>query len=146
MKEFTKSDLKDDMVVEYRDGGRRLVIQDRLTGIEGYSTLESYEDSLNHVIYKSIDIVKVYKLKKIVAFGDILEDCNLELIWKRKEITPVCFIDAVKAFNKGKTIYCDTPNLGKFYYNGKSNKRLTDDQGRGITPWEILEGAWYIEE
>ena len=41
-KEFTKADLKDGMIVEYRDGKRRLVLNNRLIGKDGYYELNQY--------------------------------------------------------------------------------------------------------
>lgn len=87
-KEFTKSDLKDGMVVEYGDEslGRRVVIGDFLVGEDGHARLENYEHNLiNRKRIDGMDIVKVYKIKQGYPFGRIMEDRNLELIWERKE-------------------------------------------------------------
>ncbi len=88
MKKFTKSDLKDGMVVEYNDKcfGKRLVIGGFLIGEDGYARLENYEHNLiNRKRIDGMDIVKVYKIKQGYPFGRIMEDHNLELIWERKE-------------------------------------------------------------
>lgn len=45
--EFTKSDLKDGMVVEYRDGDRRMVIGDKLIGNIYWGSLAFYNENLN---------------------------------------------------------------------------------------------------
>lgn len=74
-KEFTKADLRDGMVVEYKDKafGRRLVVGSFLIGIDGNCCLDNYE------------IVKVYKTIRTKIFEKFIGDNNLELIWERKE-------------------------------------------------------------
>lgn len=85
-KEFTKTDLKSGMVIEYNDKtfGRRLVAGDYLIGRDGYSELNNYEDNLinNNA---NLEIVKIYKIRYGGCFNDLMEDENLKLIWERKE-------------------------------------------------------------
>lgn len=87
-KEFTKADLKDGMVVEYRRValGRRLVVKDMLLGIDGSHTLKNYNDDLTNIeVDPELSIIRVYKIKYAKIFKHILDDDNLELIWERKE-------------------------------------------------------------
>ena len=87
-KEFTKSDLKDGMVVEYKcvGSGRRLVVKDMLLGIDGSYTLKNYNDDLTDIeVDPELSIIRVYKIKYAKRFKHILDDDNLELIWERKE-------------------------------------------------------------
>lgn len=87
-KEFTKSDLKDGMVVEYRckDYGKRMVVGNMLIGEEGSHRLEAYENDLTQGYAKSqLSIIRVYKIKNERNFKHIMDDDNLELIWERKE-------------------------------------------------------------
>ena len=87
-KEFTKADLKDGMVVEYRSKsyGRRLVIGDMLIGAEGSHRLIYYnEDLIDTTGYKDFDIMRIYKIQHVSRFNEILLYSNLELIWERKE-------------------------------------------------------------
>ena len=58
-KEFTKSDLKDGMVVEYNDNyfGKRLVIGGFLIGEDGYSDLGDYNENLKNVA-SGLEIVR----------------------------------------------------------------------------------------
>lgn len=87
-KEFTKADLKDGMVVEYRRValGRRLVVKDMLLGIDGSYTLKNYNDDLTNIeVDPELSIIRVYKIKYAKRFKHILDDDNLELIWERKE-------------------------------------------------------------
>ena len=85
-KEFTKSDLKSGMVVEYNDNyfGKRLVIGGFLIGEDGYSDLGDYNENLKNVA-SGLEIVRVYKIKRMGKFSSIMKNHNLELIWERKE-------------------------------------------------------------
>lgn len=85
-KEFTKSDLKDGMVVEYNDNsfGERLVVGDFLIGEDGYADLGDYNENLKNVV-SDLEIVRVYKIKCMGKISSIMYDVNLELIWERKE-------------------------------------------------------------
>lgn len=87
-----KSDLKDGMIVEYRNGLRRLVLGDRLLGKQGNANIEEYgEDLKNKHFYgeSAIDIVKVYTIESslCVSIESIFLNGSLNLIWERdKEI------------------------------------------------------------
>lgn len=85
---FTKADLETGMVVEYRDGDRRLVFEDRLLGNKAYCRLNQFEETL--LIIGSChdpDIMKVYRpnMKCVYKLEDIFDDTNLNLIWERQE-------------------------------------------------------------
>lgn len=84
---FTKSDLKDGMVVEYNDNyfGKRLVIGGFLIGEDGYADLGGYNENLKNVA-SGLEIVRVYKIKCMEKISSIMHDDNLELIWERKEL------------------------------------------------------------
>lgn len=87
-KKFTKADLRDGMVVEYRSKsyGRRLVIGDMLIGAEGSHRLIYYnEDLIDATGDKDFDIMRIYKIQHVSRFNEILLYSNLELIWERKE-------------------------------------------------------------
>lgn len=85
-KEFTKSDLKDGMVVKYNDNcfGKRLVIGGFLIGEDGYADLGDYNENLKSMA-SDLEIVRVYKIKRMGKFSSIMKNHNLELIWERKE-------------------------------------------------------------
>ena len=83
-KEFTKADLRDGMVVEYRDGDRRLVIDKYLIGKNAYYELSTYNENLEDR-YPRLTIMKVFKIRQRSILERILDDDNLELIWERKE-------------------------------------------------------------
>lgn len=84
-KEFTKADLKDGMVVEQRNGDKKMVISEALIGEDGYSDQNCFREDLTHRYFKDLDIVGVYAIQEYNNFADMLSDYNLELIWERKE-------------------------------------------------------------
>lgn len=84
-KEFTKADLRDGMVVEYRNGDKRMVINEAMIGVEGYSNKHNFREDLTHKIYEELDIVSVYEVEEYGKFANMLSDNNLILIWERKE-------------------------------------------------------------
>lgn len=85
-KEFTKADLRDGMVAEYNDNcfGKRLVIGGFLIGEDGYVDLGDYNENLKSMA-SDLEIVRVYKIKRMGKFSSIMKNHNLELIWERKE-------------------------------------------------------------
>lgn len=63
---------------------------------------------------------------------------------------PVSFMEAIKAFHNGETIYCIVDE-GKYIYTPKEPEEyhittITDEHGDGLSSKEILEGKWYIED
>jgi hypothetical protein len=67
---------------------------------------------------------------------------------------PVTFMEAVKALDVGKTIYCQYINsytnkgdlLITHTYTPKANGGLWDEKNYPPTIWMILNADWYIEE
>ncbi len=86
-KEFTKSDLKDGMVVEEQRGVMGVVLKDRILYEDGWDSLISWEEDLRSNSCDGFDIVKIYKIRieSIYELSDILDIENLELIWERDE-------------------------------------------------------------
>ena len=84
-KEFTKADLRDGMVVKYRNGDKRMVVNEALIGEDGYADRNCFREDLTHRYFKDLDIVGVYAIKEYSNFADMLSDYNLELIWERTE-------------------------------------------------------------
>ncbi len=83
-KEFTKADLKDGMVVEYRDGERAIVLCGRVIG-EGFLELECLNEDLLYGDKSENDIVKAFKSKNCETIEALFNDRCLELIWERNE-------------------------------------------------------------
>lgn len=84
--EFTKADLKDGMVVEYCNGKRRLVLNNRLIGKDGYYELNQYMEDMKDKESSERDIMRVFKIGTITTLDRIFHIRNLELIWERSEI------------------------------------------------------------
>lgn len=84
--EFTKSDLKDGMVVEYRNGDRRLVLGECFVGYDYCSHFnEWYDDNLiNNNNASQRDVCKVYKSSPELM-KQCFDDDYLALIWERPE-------------------------------------------------------------
>lgn len=88
-----KSDLKDGMVLEVREGDKFILINNLLIGNTWYE-LDKYNGVLinedKHLSDKrSLDIVKIYEISDGYRVRDILEpgkEYGLELLWERKEI------------------------------------------------------------
>ena len=59
---FTLSDLEDGMVVEYRNGEKRLLLNGSFLGIDSYAIITDFNEDLSHRLLKKSDIVKVYKV------------------------------------------------------------------------------------
>lgn len=89
--EFIKADLKDGMVVEYRDSSRRMVLGDKLFGHNLSSSLDNFTDTLEPFdshLSNMITIDKVYKSKG-VTLEEYFITKNLTLIWERPKEEPV---------------------------------------------------------
>lgn len=154
VKEFTKSDLKDGMVVDLRNGDRLIKLGETITDDEGHLNIcGSYNENMTNRIRHEYDIMKVYKCNRANRIEDMLtHDDYLNLIWERKERKPVYFTTAAKAYSEGKKILCEINGL-KYPYipsdEAKSNMgySLRDNKsGLPISTREILEGKWYIED
>ena len=88
MKTMTKSDLKNGMVVELRNGKRFLIVNDRGFGEDSSITLNGfmgYDENLNDIMrYSEFDITKIYKTERN-TFNNLFDNERLSLIWEREE-------------------------------------------------------------
>lgn len=92
-KQFTKSDLKDGMVVEHRDGDRYMVFGNCFISPDGNWDATKYNDDLtsntDSMWRHDYDICRVYKVSSgiYMDFKDIFNDEKnyVKLIWERKE-------------------------------------------------------------
>lgn len=80
-----KSDLKDGMIVEYKNGKRRLFINNILLDTNNYNNLDNYREDLTNEFIDDHDIVKIFEFKE-GALEDVLYKFKLKLIWERKEM------------------------------------------------------------
>ena len=88
LKEFKKSNLKDGMVVETRDGHLFFILNDRLIGKDGcWCSLTDFNENLSSK-YGLIkyDIIRVFNINinKINHLNDLLTKDNLKLLWKQE--------------------------------------------------------------
>ena len=85
---MTKSDLKNGMVVEIRNGKRFLIVKDKGIGKDSCITLNGfmgYDENLYDVIgYSEYDITKIYKTEGN-TFKTLFDNERLSLIWEREE-------------------------------------------------------------
>lgn len=101
VKDFTKSDLKDGMIVEYRTGERRIVLGEYLRGLDGYCELCAFSHDLKNIDSdRDIDIVKVYPINNSCGtIEDILEIPG-KPIWVRKEVKEIPYDEAIEVLKK----------------------------------------------
>lgn len=152
---FTKSDLKDGMVVEYRNGSREMVFGSRTIDKAGWHNLDEYSESLTeekyHFAHHAID--KVYKVNNntVYNFNDVFKDEYLELIWERKEEPKPTH--KYKVGDKVK-VRSDLKHLAKYGGVGVL-KQMCDLRGKtvtiknavttgsGLNVYDIDESYWY---
>ena len=83
-----KSDLKNGMVVELRNGKRFLIVNDRGFGENSCITINGfmgYDENLNDIMrYSEFDIIKIYKTEGN-TFKTLVDNERLSLIWEREE-------------------------------------------------------------
>ena len=95
MKNFTKSDLKNRMVVECRNGNKYIVIDDMLLSTNGYSWLLSYNENLTMKQGLSeFDIMKVYNRANSLDFNKYM----LTLLWECSEVKEVTMAEVEEKF------------------------------------------------
>ena len=89
MKEFTKSDLKNGMFVQYRNGDFRMVMDEWLIG-DGYSELGVFNDDLktSYGSESRMDILSIYVIETPHSMSALLRGQGLKKIWERNEQTP----------------------------------------------------------
>ena len=85
---MTKSDLKNGMVVELRNGKRFLIVNDLGIGKDSCINLDGfmgYDENLNDIMrYSEYDIIKIYKTEGN-TFKTLFDNERLTLIWEREE-------------------------------------------------------------
>lgn len=91
-KTFTKSDLKDGMVVKYRGGcvysdkysSLNLVVANAIIQTDEFNTLKDFNNDLTAPDYTQFDIVEVFEVVSAHRLEDIA-GWGLKSIWKRPE-------------------------------------------------------------
>lgn len=99
VKDFTKSDLKDGMIVEYRNGKRRIVLGEYQRGLYEYCRLDTFSHDLKN-IDRDIDIMKIFPINNSCGtIKDILKSPG-EPIWVRKEVKEIPYDEAIEVLKK----------------------------------------------
>lgn len=84
--EFAKKDLKSGMVVELKNGSKRLIIEcdEELICVEisNADFVSQYNEDLTHSVHKHLDIQKVFNYPTI-SLNYVVER-NKKAIWERK--------------------------------------------------------------
>lgn len=86
-KEFTKSDLKDGMVVELRNGIKYIKIGEKLLRNKNSISFRNYTKDMQNLLLEKLDIVCIYKIDslKTCFISDIFNKENLIPIWRKEE-------------------------------------------------------------
>ena len=83
-----KSDLKNGMVVELRNGKRFLIVNDFGIGEDSWISINrcmGYDKNLNDIMrYSEFDIIKIYKTEGN-TYKTLFDNERLNLIWEREE-------------------------------------------------------------
>lgn len=99
---MTKKELKTGMVVEYRNGGKRMVLVDTpvgdvLMGNIVWKNFDNYRDDLCHNLHKQLDIVAVYEPHHKREMN-LLYWNDQKCIWRRSEVTEVTLAEIAEKF------------------------------------------------
>lgn len=118
-KQMKKSDLKNRMVVETRNGNRYLVVDDYLLAIngKGFLFLSSYTDDLTNKDKLTTDPIeeKINREFDIMKIYDRTTQWNylkgIDLLWERKEVVTMTLSDIKKKLGVDNLkIICSNPN------------------------------------
>jgi len=97
-KVFGKSDLKDGMIVERRDGVKALWLNGKPRGIEYHLGTTCFD--LTNFVDSSFDIIAVYEYPD-TPINDALKRNSLKCIWKREpEQVEMTMAEICKVFGK----------------------------------------------
>ena len=101
-KEMTKKELKTGMVVEYRDGDKRMVLLGNQVGDvlicgTGWEDLDNYRDDLCHNHHEQLDIVAVYEPHHKREMNPLCWK-EQKCIWRRSEVKEVTLSEIAEKF------------------------------------------------
>jgi hypothetical protein len=88
IKKFTKSDLKTGMFVKHRDGDYAVVLDNDLSGLEHYVSLDTITPKLISSCLTANDIMFVYVKAERCCMNSHLSGLGLRRVWERTEQTP----------------------------------------------------------
>jgi len=140
MENFTKDMLKTGMIVEYRNGGRRIVLKDTTHGDvfgglndTGYGDPKGWNEELKSIYNgNSWDIVKVYQPIQYWSYLSTYDN-DIKLIWERKERVKREF----EIVTNGNTYYISmvTNDVHYYLHNDGIIRKLTTIGG--------VKTGWY---
>lgn len=144
-----KKDLRNGMVVEYRDGDLRMVLSNSLLGVEGFekNKLCFYNDDFKDKDNDTeLDIMKVYDLTSdVLSFSGAFDRGNLKIIWERKETKKVFrawkYVEEAMQRNGGSHLK-ESFKQGWVQLCEGLTRREIDNLGKYI----IISDAWLVEE
>ena len=117
---------------------------------ETWEVVKALKENGNQVFINSqgVSVVGVYECIAIQNGNTTLQNAlGLDEKWTLIQ-EPVSFMEAVNAYDKGRTIKCECSTFGIRVYKPVEhiNSSLIDNNRVAITPMEILSGTWYIED
>lgn len=113
---LTKADLENGMVVEYRDGQKRLVLKNYLIGTNGYYELSDYKEDMKNQECSDLDIMRVFTISSVTTLDCIFHIENLNLIWERKATKKITVEEMQKKLEEltGEEIEIELSNEKKY--------------------------------
>lgn len=89
-----KSDLKNGMVVEYRDGKKRIIdnngeLLDKI--LIPCASISGYKDDLSHTVHRAMDIAKIYDNVSAMTKNDI-KPIWKRVIWEKVEVDSLVLV------------------------------------------------------
>lgn len=139
-----KSDLKDGMIVELRNGDICIVLGDKLLDTNDYAYIDGYDDDLTDEYQKDLDIVKVYKDKSLCGLESRYERDNLKLLWEREDKidwTKVEFGTKVRVWDKGESLAYEGLFLEYVSEDEECPFRVYSEDIKDVVMWECCELA-----
>lgn len=86
---FTKSDLKDGMIVDLCDNTRGIILGDRIVFNDSWLYLNTLDESLFCAEHLKLSVRKIYRSKNVCEISELFDDCHLEEIFENEEIITV---------------------------------------------------------
>lgn len=137
-----KSDLKDGMVVQLRDGVRMMLINGILRNDKWVIILEEYNDDLFSVTKGErtendarFDIMKVYTVNSFFTFNNLDSGEHLILMFERREISSEA-IELLKIIKKLHPSYRYLARRGASVYIYEEKPKLNERK----TIWQAVYG------
>ena len=101
-----------------------------------------FRDESGYVIVNHYGMIRMRKPDTTETPVDFSLHSEWELVQQ-----PVSFIEAVKAYSEGKKIRCeDSKWKTRIYEPCEFSNGMKDTRGIAVSPEEILEGIWYVED